>query len=78
MTDKIQVDATGLLCPMPVIRLQDQIAQLETHDQVEIHCTDPGVLNDIPAWCRINGHRIDHIEQLEHEIIILVSKQHND
>lgn len=54
----IKVDAKRLLCPMPVIRLQDALEPLNLGEQVHIQCTDPGVLNDIPAWCRINGQRI--------------------
>ena len=52
------VDARRLLCPMPVIRVQDRVKDLETGTEVEVVCTDPGCLNDIPAWCRINGHRL--------------------
>lgn len=54
----IEVDAKRLLCPMPVIRLQDALEPLKLGEQVHIQCTDPGVLNDIPAWCRINGQSI--------------------
>ena len=53
-----QLDATNLLCPMPVIRTQDRIADLEPGDQLTVTCTDPGTLHDIPAWCRIHGHHI--------------------
>ncbi len=53
-----QLDATNLLCPMPVIRTQDRIAGLEPGDQLTVTCTDPGTLLDIPAWCRIHGHHI--------------------
>ena len=53
-----QLDATNLLCPMPVIRTQDRIAGLEPGDQLTVTCTDPGTLHDIPAWCRIHGHLI--------------------
>ncbi len=53
-----QLDATNLLCPMPVIRTQDRIAGLEPGDQLTVTCTDPGTLHDIPAWCRIHGHHI--------------------
>ena len=52
------LDASGLLCPMPVIKTQDFIRALKTGDTVSVHCTDPGAMNDIPAWCRINGHKI--------------------
>ena len=56
-----KLDARQLLCPMPVIRTQDKIAELADADLLEVTCTDPGTLNDIPAWCRIHGHEV--IEQ---------------
>ena len=67
-----QLDAKRLLCPMPVIRTQDKIKTLSPGDVLEVYCTDPGAINDIPAWCRINGHKfLDHQEQGD-EIIIRV------
>ncbi len=53
-----QLDARRLLCPMPVIRVQDLIATLKKDDEVEVFATDPGAVTDISAWCRINGHRV--------------------
>ena len=47
-----------LLCPLPVIRTQDQIANLNDGDLLTVTCADPGTLNDIPAWCRIHGHAL--------------------
>ena len=55
---KVTVDARRLLCPMPVIRVQNKVKELEPGTVVEAICTDPGALNDIPAWCRINGHKV--------------------
>ncbi|HEB77255.1 MAG TPA: sulfurtransferase TusA family protein [Methylothermaceae bacterium] len=52
------VDARGLLCPLPVIRLQDAARRLAPGTEVELIGTDPGILHDVPAWCRIHGHRI--------------------
>ena len=52
------LDARNLLCPLPVIRAQDRVKQLQPGDILEVRCTDPGALNDIPAWCRINGHDV--------------------
>ena len=69
---RYQVDARRLLCPMPVIRLQNRVAELQPGDEVEVVCTDPGALNDIPAWCRINGHRVVATRQEGNEVIIEV------
>lgn len=60
-----RLDARRLLCPIPVIRVQDAIAGLEPGDTLEVACTDPGTRNDIPAWCRINGHRVVDISEAE-------------
>lgn len=66
------LDARRLLCPMPVIRTQNKVNELEPGDTLLVTCTDPGVLNDIPAWCRINGHKVLSTQQQEDEIIIKV------
>lgn len=52
------LDCQRLLCPMPVIRVQDKVLQMRPGDVLEAICTDPGALNDIPAWSRINGHEV--------------------
>lgn len=52
------LDCRRLLCPLPVIRVQDRVADLPPGTSLEVVCTDPGALQDIPAWCRINGHSV--------------------
>lgn len=52
------LDARHLLCPLPVIRTQQKVQDLAPGDLLEVVCTDPGVLYDIPAWCRVHGHRV--------------------
>ena len=56
--NRVRLDARGLLCPMPVIRVQERIEELEPGTVVEALCSDPGALHDIPAWCRVHGHRV--------------------
>ena len=75
MSDIIELDARRLLCPMPVIRLQDCLAKQAGDARVRITCTDPGTMNDIPTWCRINGHQVIEMGQQEQEYIFLVQKE---
>ncbi|MCP4472719.1 MAG: sulfurtransferase TusA family protein [Gammaproteobacteria bacterium] len=70
----VEVDARRLLCPMPVIRLQDCINRQPAGASVRITCTDPGTMNDIPAWCRINGHSVISSDQRQQEFIFVVRK----
>ncbi len=64
------LDARNLLCPLPVIRTQNQVEDMQQGDRLSVRCTDHGVINDIPAWCRINGHRVISIDEQETEIVI--------
>ena len=74
MSDLVEVDARRLLCPMPVIRLQDCVNQQARRARVRVTCTDPGTLNDIPTWCRINGHTLSSAEEIAQEYVFVVEK----
>ncbi len=67
-----RLDARRLLCPMPVIRTQDRIKDLAPGDILEVICTDPGASNDIPAWCRINGHSLLSCHERDGEIVLRI------
>jgi TusA-related sulfurtransferase len=71
-SDRETLDARGLLCPLPVIRVQDRIRGLPAGTVVEVLATDPGTLHDVPAWCRVHGHTVVESERLGREIRILV------
>ncbi|MET0069432.1 MAG: sulfurtransferase TusA family protein [Candidatus Thiodiazotropha sp.] len=66
------IDCRRLLCPMPVIKVQNAIEGLPGGSQVEAICTDPGALKDIPAWSRINGHRVVEAATRDGEYIVVV------
>ncbi len=66
------LDCHRLLCPMPVIRVQDQVARMQPGDELEAVCTDPGAMNDIPAWCRINGHEVLDVRDQGDEYIVVI------
>ena len=72
------IDCRRLLCPMPVIRVQDKVAELSPGDEVEAICTDPGALNDIPAWCRINGHEVLGTKTTDDNLYIVIVRVGED
>lgn len=57
MADVI-VDAKGLSCPFPVLKARKALRQLPMGGTVEVLATDPTSLNDIPDFCRANGHEL--------------------
>ena len=67
-----QLDARRMYCPMPVIRAQDKVNQLNPGDTLEVVSTDPGALNDIPAWCRINGHKVIETREEDDEVFVVI------
>lgn len=69
---RYELDARRMLCPMPVIKTQNKIKELQDGDILDVICTDPGALSDIPAWARINGHEIMGHREEEGELIITV------
>ncbi len=71
-----ELDATGLLCPMPVIKTQDKTQELSQGDTLVVYCTDPGAINDVTAWCRINGHKVLEAVQDDDQIIIKLEVMH--
>lgn len=69
---QVELDARRMLCPLPVIKTQNKVAELSSGDILKVICTDPGALSDIPAWARIHGHQILNSEEEGDEIIITV------
>jgi TusA-related sulfurtransferase len=48
--DAVELDATGLNCPMPVIQTSQAFADLGVGETLEVHATDPGSVSDIAGW----------------------------
>lgn len=67
-----ELDARRILCPLPVIRTQDAVARLSPGDVLRVIATDPGVVYDIPAWCKVHGHKVLDIEEGREEIRLTI------
>ena len=58
------VDATGLRCPLPVIRLATAARDVPAGHVIMLLSTDPAAGPDVAAWCRMRGHAL--IDQQDH------------
>ena len=56
MKHDIEIDATGLLCPLPVLRLRKRMASLNSGSIIKILADDPAAILDIPHFCNENKH----------------------
>lgn len=54
----IVVNARGLVCPLPVLRLRKALLGLAGPGQVVLEATDGAALVDVPAFCLETGHQL--------------------
>ncbi len=52
------LDATGLLCPLPVLRAQKVLQGMAAGDVLEVQATDPASKTDMPAFCAEAGYTL--------------------
>ncbi|MEH7883433.1 CoA-disulfide reductase [Bacillus sp. JJ1609] len=55
---KTTLDACGLSCPGPIMKVYKTIGDMKDGEVLEIHATDPGFAKDIKAWCDKTGNRL--------------------
>ncbi len=68
MTDQsevYQIDAVGLVCPLPILRFKKRTQGLPSGTEVDFLADDPSGRKDLQALCEITGHRIEWIEEEE-------------
>lgn len=62
MADKV-LDASGLRCPMPLLKTRLALSELEPGQQLEVLATDAGSARDIPAWLTQSAHQLVSVEE---------------
>ena len=58
MPPTLELNLTGLKCPLPILRAKKALATLETGQILSVRATDPGAPDDFAAFCRQTGHRL--------------------
>jgi NADPH-dependent 2,4-dienoyl-CoA reductase/sulfur reductase-like enzyme/peroxiredoxin family protein/rhodanese-related sulfurtransferase/TusA-related sulfurtransferase len=62
-TDKVSLDACGLTCPGPILKLKKAMEQLTPGTVLEVSATDPGFPRDAQAWCDSTGNEYIGLEE---------------
>jgi tRNA 2-thiouridine synthesizing protein A len=70
----LDLDTSGLLCPLPVIRAAAALGQLSPGEVLRVVTTDPGALEDIPALARQTGNTLLAAERLEDRQLFWIEK----
>lgn len=66
MTDQsevYQIDAVGLVCPLPILRFKKRTRDLPSGTEVDFLADDPTGRQDLKALCEITGHQIEWIRE---------------
>lgn len=70
---EVELDTRGLLCPLPVIKVQNKIKELQAGDILKVVATDPGTQQDIPSWCRIYHQKLLEKFEKDHEFWFVIA-----
>ena len=54
----ISIDACGLQCPGPIIKLKQNVDKLKPNERLEVKATDAGFLRDAESWCNMTGNKL--------------------
>jgi len=52
------LDATGLLCPLPVLKARKLLAALTPGERLRMRADDPAAVIDVPHYCSESGHKL--------------------
>ena len=69
-----KLDLTGLKCPLPALKTRKALKALTPGDFLEVHCTDPLSVIDIPNLIRETGDKVEITERAESRIVFLIEK----
>jgi tRNA 2-thiouridine synthesizing protein A len=68
------LDASGLSCPMPVVKAAKEMRGLQPGQVLKIVATDHGSLADIPAWAEDTGNELLDTQNEGGRYVFLVRK----
>ncbi|CRK81526.1 CoA-disulfide reductase [Neobacillus massiliamazoniensis] len=72
----IQIDATGLTCPGPIMAVHKNMKQLEEGAILQINTTDCNFVKDITSWCEKNHNTLLKTERDGNNYITFIKKGH--
>jgi TusA-related sulfurtransferase len=68
------LDCYGLLCPLPIIKVAEEMKKMKEGEVLEVISTDEGIKEDIPSWCDTTGNGFVGMEEDKEIIRVYVRK----
>ncbi|MBY8977276.1 sulfurtransferase TusA family protein [Rhodobacteraceae bacterium NNCM2] len=69
------LDATGLLCPLPVLKARKRLGALASGQVLEIRADDPAARVDIPHFCTEQGHELLSQSDQENGVLVFLLRK---
>ncbi len=70
----LKIDACGLQCPGPIMKLKQAVDSASEGDRLEIVATDPGFARDSQAWCNTTGNKYVSMSEEKGKFKVVVEK----
>ena len=62
--NRYDLDVRGLKCPMPIVKLQKRVSEIEIGDEIDFVADDVSCVQDLPAWCGVTGNELVMLENV--------------
>ncbi len=69
-----ELDASGLNCPLPILRTKKTLSSMEVGQVLKIIATDPGSVKDLEAFCNQTGHELLSSSEEDGKFIFTIKK----
>lgn len=73
-TSIVELDACGLQCPGPIMKVFDTMKTLNDNDIMEVKATDPAFQEDIKTWCKSTGNELLEVKFENKAFIAIIKK----
>lgn len=74
MSDLLEIDAIGLLCPLPVLKARKRLKELSPGDHLRLLADDPAAIVDVPHFCTESGHKLISATQTDTHTVYVIEK----
>lgn len=69
------LDAQGLLCPLPVLKARKRLGALASGQVLRMVADDPAAVIDVPHYCQESGHILLDQSQVEEQLIFYIQRK---
>ena len=70
-----EIDATGVLCPLPVLKIRKRLKSVDSGKILLVLADDPASIIDIPHFCNEQGHQLLKMDKSKTNLTFFIKKK---